>query len=233
MSPPSRAGSRHPRAWPTTSPSCRSTSPTPNCGPTPCPRAEACAPSSPASRPDRPARSSNHTRDARLDSHDEMCRRLAAGTNAAVIALDCRPAPEHPYPAAVNDAHAAIESITNQADARSAIARPLPPAQTYGQGDYGITTALLDWYSDQYAPGTAADDPYCAPVRAADVRNLPPAHIHTAEPDPLRDDEIDSAQRLRHAHVTVEHHDPTGLFRGFHPFTATASTSARPSSHRD
>jgi acetyl esterase len=205
-----------------------------------------------------------------LDSHDEMCRRLATGTNTVVVALDCRPAPEHPYPAAVDDTYAAVNHITNQADAlgldasRIALAgissgaaiaagtalrcrdaggphvalqilltpmlrhrETTPSRHTYGHGDYGITTALLDWYSDQYAPGTTAEDPYCAPLRATDLRNLPPAYIHTAGLDPLRDDGIDYAQRLQHAHVTVEHHDAAGLFHGFHFFTDTL-----PQAHR-
>ena len=38
-----------------------------------------------------------------LDSHDRACRRLSASTQAAVLAVDVRRAPEHPWPAAVED----------------------------------------------------------------------------------------------------------------------------------
>jgi acetyl esterase len=38
-----------------------------------------------------------------LESHDRMCRRLANGCGAAVLALDYRLAPEHPWPASVED----------------------------------------------------------------------------------------------------------------------------------
>ena len=43
-----------------------------------------------------------------LDSHDRLCRRMALATGSAVLAVDYRRAPEHPAPAAVNDAVAAI-----------------------------------------------------------------------------------------------------------------------------
>jgi acetyl esterase len=43
-----------------------------------------------------------------LDSHDRLCRRLALGTGSAVLAVDYRRAPEHPAPAAVDDAVAAL-----------------------------------------------------------------------------------------------------------------------------
>ena len=42
-----------------------------------------------------------------LDSHAPVCRTLAARSGAAVVAVDYRLAPEHPYPAAVQDAWAA------------------------------------------------------------------------------------------------------------------------------
>lgn len=43
-----------------------------------------------------------------LESHDGACRRIATGTGAAVLAVDYRRAPEHPWPAAVDDAVTAL-----------------------------------------------------------------------------------------------------------------------------
>ncbi len=38
-----------------------------------------------------------------LDSHDRICRRMAAAAGVGVLAVDFRRAPEHPWPAAVDD----------------------------------------------------------------------------------------------------------------------------------
>ena len=46
-----------------------------------------------------------------LDSHDTLCRELANGSGCAVVAVDYRMAPEHRFPAAVDDALAATRWV--------------------------------------------------------------------------------------------------------------------------
>jgi acetyl esterase len=52
-----------------------------------------------------------------VDTHDRLMRLLALAADAAVIGVDYRLAPEHPYPAPLEDCLAAIRWVRAQADA--------------------------------------------------------------------------------------------------------------------
>jgi len=51
-----------------------------------------------------------------LETHDSLCRQLALRSGAAVLALDYRLAPEHRFPAAVDDAWAALAWLHEKSD---------------------------------------------------------------------------------------------------------------------
>jgi acetyl esterase len=74
-----------------------------------------------------------------LESHDRACRRLAAGAGVAVLAVDYRRAPEHPWPAAVDDA---TEVVRWAADHRAELAGAHEPVVVAGDSAGGNLAAL-------------------------------------------------------------------------------------------
>jgi acetyl esterase len=60
-----------------------------------------------------------------LATYDSLCRALAHGSGGLVVSVDYRLAPEHPFPAAVQDAHLALEWVARHAEDLGGDARRL------------------------------------------------------------------------------------------------------------
>ena len=95
---------------------------------------------------------------------------------------------------------------------------PKPGYPSYlenGQG-YGLTAAGMRWYWGHYLNSEAeADNPYASPVRAGNLRGLPPALIITAELDVLRDEGEHYAKCLSKAGVPTQVTRYEGVHHGF------------------
>ncbi|MBB5958960.1 acetyl esterase [Saccharothrix tamanrassetensis] len=77
-----------------------------------------------------------------LDSHDNLCRFLAVEAGVRVLSADYRLAPEHPFPAAADDAQTAYEwAVANAAELRIDPARIALGGDSAG-GNLAAVTAL-------------------------------------------------------------------------------------------
>jgi acetyl esterase len=205
-----------------------------------------------------------------LDGVDELCRRIAAHADCTVFSVDYRLAPEHPYPAALDDVRAAHAWLIGNAARlgvdpdRVAVAGdsagaglaaslcldlrerdcPQPALQllVYPAVDDSFQRPSWTEFADAPLPGTedarwfwrqyvgeagVAPDVLAAPMRATTLAGLAPAHVITAEVDPLRDDAEAYADRLEAAGVRVTRMRYRGVFHGFFTEVETYDAARR------
>jgi acetyl esterase len=80
----------------------------------------------------------------------------------------------------------------------------------------GLTTASTKKYRTYYLPGNEdTRDPYARPIRAESFADLPPAFVHSAEVDPIRDDGRLYAAALANAGTWVTYREARGMIHGF------------------
>ncbi|UPW01626.1 alpha/beta hydrolase [Halorussus gelatinilyticus] len=77
-----------------------------------------------------------------LDSIDGVCRRLARRGECVVVSVDYRLAPEHPFPAAVDDADAALRWVADHAASFGGDPERLAVGGTSAGGNLAAVTAL-------------------------------------------------------------------------------------------
>ena len=75
-----------------------------------------------------------------LDTHDGTCRQHAVGASAVVVSVEYRLAPEHPYPAAIDDAWAATQWVAEHGNEIGADAGRLAVA---GDSAGGTISAVI------------------------------------------------------------------------------------------
>ena len=196
----------------------------------------------------------------RLGAIDErinvaFCAQRAMDSGYAVYSLEYRLAPEHPFPAALDDARWALEWLQREAgelrldantivvggvSAGGCIAASLviecrdsqgptvaglllevPVVDVSDNGAWLQEYAALNGFSTlsdlrgEYSAGRSPEEPGVSPLRA-DLRNLPPVHVMTAEFDPLRKGGEEFVPKLREAGNRVSATRHLGQLHGSH-----------------
>jgi acetyl esterase len=180
-----------------------------------------------------------------IATHDVLCRELSRRSGCAIVSLDYRLAPQHPFPTAVNDAWDATQWLARHANAvgldgarlavggdsaggtlaavcaimardaglplalqmlfypGAASGREAPSHERFGRGLL-LDQEHIDWFFDQYIPPGQRSDWRFAPLEAEDVEGVAPAWFGLAEYDPVVDDSLAYADKLRAAQVPVD-----------------------------
>jgi acetyl esterase len=184
-----------------------------------------------------------------LESVDAVCRALALAAGATVVSADYRLAPEHRYPAALEDALAVTRAAGADAVAGDSAGGNLaaiaarhekarlkaqllvypvtdagvntPSYAEFAQG-HGLTAAGMRRFWELYLDGADGLQPDASPLRATDLEGAPQAYVLTAELDVLRDEGEAYAAALRDAGVPVTLDRRAGAIHGFWRWQTTA-----------
>lgn len=87
-----------------------------------------------------------------LESHDNLCRRLANVAGICVIAVDYRLAPENPFPAALDDAACALRWVQTNASELKVAAHAIAVGGDSAGGNLAASLALMGRDGEFIAP---------------------------------------------------------------------------------
>jgi len=103
---------------------------------------------------------------------------------------------------------------------------PTRSRSLFGQGLW-LTDELLRWFESHGLQDIDPYDPRVSPLRARDVSGLAPATVITAGFDPLYDEGVAYAARLREAGVPVRERCHEGLVHDFVKMTGVVTAARR------
>lgn len=115
-----------------------------------------------------------------LDTHDTVCRELALQAGVVVVSVDYRLAPEHPFPAAVDDCVAATRWVQSNAQALGIDAQRLAVGGDSAGGNLAAVVALA-LRDEAKAQGTAPLRYQLLVYPATDMRRGAPSHAQNGQ----------------------------------------------------
>jgi acetyl esterase len=115
-----------------------------------------------------------------LDTHDTVCRELALQAGVVVVSVDYRLAPEHPFPAAVDDCVAATRWVQSNAQALGIDAQRLAVGGDSAGGNLAAVVALA-LRDEPKARGTAPLRYQLLIYPATDMRRCARSHTHNGQ----------------------------------------------------